>query len=59
MRLFLQKFILSIIFILILTPVATILRLLGLDLLDQRINKKVITYWKIKKNSNIDMNNQS
>jgi len=58
MKVFLQKLILSIIFFLFLSPIAIILRLLGLDLIDKKINKKAITYWKAKRVSDIDMENQ-
>ena len=58
MKNFIQNIILTIIFFLFVSPIAIILRALGLDLLDQKRNKQKTTYWKIKKKSNIDMKKQ-
>jgi len=42
---FMSRFILSVLFYLVLTPIGLSMRLLGKDLLNQKFNKNAETYW--------------
>jgi len=42
------RFLLVILFYLVLTPIGLMIKLLGIDLLERKINKNQKTYWKIK-----------
>lgn len=46
--------ILSVIFYLLLTPIGLVMRLIGVDLLDRKIEKKKETYWKKKEKRELD-----
>jgi len=46
MGFFVSRIILSVLFFLVISPIGLIARLLGKDLLDQRIDKSVGSYWK-------------
>ena len=50
--------ILFFIFFFVVTPTAIIMRLLGKDLLDLKIDKFVSSYWIIRKNRNVSMRDQ-
>jgi len=43
---FMSHIILSVLFYLVLTPIGLVMRLFGKDILDQRIEKNKISYWK-------------
>jgi len=45
------RLILGIIFFLVITPVGLLARILGKDLLDQKIDKSATTYWKKKEHN--------
>ncbi len=48
------RIILGIAFYLIITPMGLLLRLFGKDLLDQRIDRKAATYWKMREEKPFD-----
>ncbi len=48
---FISKLILTLMFILFFIPIGFIMRLLGKDLLDKKINKNAASYWLKKENS--------
>ena len=50
--------VLSIIFFVLITPIAFLIRLIGIDMIDQKINKKNYTYWKNRKNFKINLRQQ-
>ncbi len=43
---FMSRVILSVVFYLVLTPIGLVMRLLGKDILDQKIDKSKNSYWK-------------
>ena len=51
--------VLSIVFFILITPIGFITRLIGIDLIDQKIDKKKYSYWKNRKNFKINLTKQS
>ena len=51
--------VLSIVFFILISPIGFIIRLIGIDLIDQKIDKKKNSYWKNRKNFKINLRKQS
>lgn len=49
------RLILIIIFYLIFTPIGLVMRLFGIDLLDKKIEKNKVTYWRKKESKKFDL----
>jgi len=47
------RVLLGLIFFLLLTPIALVTRLFGMDLLDQKLQKEKESYWRVRKNPNL------
>lgn len=58
MSIVITPIVLSLIYLITVVPIGLLLKLFNKDILDLSINKKLDSYWKIRKENNFDMSKQ-